>query len=348
MFFANQIIEWYGKNKRELPWRDTCDPYLIWLSEIILQQTRVKQGLEYYLRFTKAFPTIQQLADASEDEVMKLWQGLGYYTRARNLHETAKLITGNFKGEFPEEYSELCKLKGIGKYTAAAISSFAFNKPYPVLDGNVYRVLSRYFGITTPIDTSKGEKEFYRLANSLLDKKKPALFNQAIMEFGAMHCKPQNPLCNQCCLNTKCVAFSNQMVERFPVKSKKVKQRDRFFNYLIIKHDCQIFLCKRENNDIWKGLYEFPLIETGKQIRKQKLLRSDEWGAFFHNTSYTVNSVSEIIKHQLTHQNIYARFWEIRIDNEINTQKTNNFFLVPENRLLDFAFPRLIEKYLTH
>ncbi len=225
--FSKKIIAWYQQNKRELPWRNTKDPYLIWLSEIILQQTRVEQGMAYYLKFAKEFPSVKELAKAENEKVMKLWQGLGYYSRARNLHTTAKTITDNYKGKFPEQHEDILLLKGVGEYTAAAIVSFAFNKPHAVVDGNVYRLLSRVFGIETPIDTTLGKKEFNALANELLDKKNPALHNQAIMEFGAIQCKPVSPDCSVCPLNTMCFAYSKKSVSKLPVKAKKTKVRNR-------------------------------------------------------------------------------------------------------------------------
>src|SRR6185295_17174001 len=234
----------------------------IWLSEIILQQTRVEQGLPYFEKFSEAFPTIKHFAFAHEDKILKMWQGLGYYSRARNMHFTAREIVKNFDSKFPVEFSELKKLKGVGDYTAAAIASFAFNKPHPVVDGNVYRFLSRYFGIKTAIDSLKGKKIFLELAEELLDKKNPGLHNQAIMEFGAIQCKPVNPDCFSCHLKMDCYAFKNKRVNQFPVKSKTQKVRERFFYYLFIRWKNKIFLHKRTGKDIWKNLYEFPLIET--------------------------------------------------------------------------------------
>ena len=234
--FSQKIIFWYEHNKRDLPWRNTRDPYLIWLSEIILQQTRVDQGMSYYLKFVGEFPTVKQLAKADNEKVMKLWQGLGYYSRARNLHTTAKIILLEHKGVFPKEFETILALKGVGEYTAAAIASFAYNKPYAVVDGNVYRVLSRVFDISTPIDSTQGKKEFNHLAGELLDKNKPAIYNQAIMEFGAMQCKPINPYCAVCPLNTMCLAYSKKLVAELPVKSKKTKVRDRYFNYIVLNY----------------------------------------------------------------------------------------------------------------
>ena len=232
--FSEKIIAWYDQNKRDLPWRNTKDAYLIWLSEIILQQTRVDQGMDYYLKFAKEFPTVKHLAKADNEKVMKLWQGLGYYSRARNLHTTAKIISEKYHGKFPDEYSDILSLKGVGNYTAAAIASFAFNKPYAVVDGNVYRVLARVFGIESPIDSTQGKKEFETLATELLDRKKPASHNQAIMELGALQCKPVNPDCSICALNTMCFAYSKKRINELPVKAKKTKVRNRYFNYIVL------------------------------------------------------------------------------------------------------------------
>lgn len=246
MDFSTQIIEWYRTNKRDLPWRKTKNPYQIWLSEIILQQTRVEQGLSYYLKFIEKYPSIKDLANAPQDEVLKLWQGLGYYSRARNLHYTSKVITDKYKGEFPATYKEILDLKGIGEYTAAAISSFSFNLPYPVIDGNVYRVLSRVFDIDTPIDSTLGKKEFKELAYELINKNNPSEYNQAIMEFGALYCKPQSPDCENCIFTSTCLAFKTKKINELPVKSKKLKQKNRYFNYLVFIDEDYTYL-KKEN-----------------------------------------------------------------------------------------------------
>ncbi|MCW8941497.1 MAG: A/G-specific adenine glycosylase, partial [Flavobacteriales bacterium] len=235
MEFSQKLISWYKNNKRDLPWRNTINPYKIWLSEIILQQTRVNQGLSYYYKFIEHYPSVKDLANASEQEVLKLWQGLGYYSRARNLHATARIITENYDGIFPVDYKKILSLKGVGEYTAAAITSFAYNQPYPVVDGNVFRVLARIYGVDTPIDTPEGKKTFNGLANKLIDKKQAATYNQAIMEFGALVCTPKNPECENCIFNNICAALINQQIELLPLKSKKIKQTNRYFNYLIIE-----------------------------------------------------------------------------------------------------------------
>ena len=327
--FSQTIIRWYYKNKRDLPWRHTKDPYKIWLSEIILQQTRVQQGLPYYETFVKKFPTVHDLAKAEEDLVMKTWQGLGYYSRARNLHYTAKFISTKLKGKFPDEYEGIKNLKGIGDYTAAAIASFAFNKPHPVVDGNVFRVLARYCGIKTPIDSTEGKKEFTRKAELFLDKKDPGTFNQAIMEFGARQCVPQNPDCGKCPLNKGCKAFAVDQVENLPVKSKKIKVRTRYFNYLVIRKNGKLLIRKRTEKDIWKNLYDFPLIETNKEL---KSLRN-------------ALAVSKTFKHILSHQTIYARFWEVKNLEKSNQYDSPNYTYVNDNQLNKYAFPKLIELY---
>ena len=336
MIFSHSIIKWYNKNKRDLPWRKTKDPYKIWLSEIILQQTRAAQGLPYYETFAKKFPTVHHLANANEKVVMKTWQGLGYYSRARNLHYTAKFISKNLKGKFPSDFEEIKKLKGVGDYTASAIASFAFNKPYAVVDGNVFRVLSRVFGIKTPIDSTEGKKEFAEKAKSLLDKKNPGTFNQAIMEFGALQCVPQNPDCNKCPLKKNCKAFEKNLVDVLPIKSKKTKVRNRHFNYLVIKQKEKILIRKRTEKDIWQNLHDFPLIETNKEISKKELLQ------LASDKNISIHSVSSVFKHILSHQVIFAKFWET---NSTYYKEAQNMSYVNENQLNKFAFPRLIERY---
>ena len=356
--FSERIIKWYNSNKRDLPWRNIKDPYRIWLSEIILQQTRVEQGLPYYIRYVKEFPTVKHLAAASEEKVLKLWQGLGYYSRARNLHTTAKIIHQKFKGKFPDKYENILQLKGVGEYTAAAIASFSFNLCYPVLDGNVYRVLSRVFGIKTPIDTAAGKNQFNTLAQRLIDKKNPAVYNQAIMEFGAMHCKPQSPDCSDCCLNNMCYAYEKKSVESLPVKSKKIKQRSRFFNYLVIRNNKKLYIKKRTGNDIWKNLYDFPLIETDKLLPEEHLYELREWKNIFKKNKYAVTKICTLHKHVLSHQKIYARFFEVEMNCSLTFPKKGKKILsflekkhsawkaVSESQLEKYAVPRLIDIYL--
>src|SRR6478735_4517688 len=263
MDFSNRLTQWYLINKRDLPWRNTTDPYQIWLSEIMLQQTRVAQGLPYFLSFTEAFPTVFDLANASEQEVLKLWQGLGYYSIARNLHATAKYVAFELNGIFPDNYKDLLKLKGVGEYTAAAIASFSYNETVAVVDGNVFRVLSRYFDVETDISLASAKKEFQDLAHELIPKGEAALFNQAIMEFGALQCVPKSPDCENCVMNSGCLALQKKKVAELPVKTKKTKVRNRFFNYLILEDDeSRTIVNQRTDKGIWHKLYEFPLIET--------------------------------------------------------------------------------------
>ena len=350
MNFSQTIIRWYNKNKRDLPWRHTKDPYKIWLSEIIMQQTRVQQGLPYYETFAKKFPTVHHLAKATEDVVMRTWQGLGYYSRARNLHHTAKFISKDLKGKFPDEFDEIKKLKGIGDYTASAIASFAFNKPHAVVDGNVFRVLSRYFGIKTPIDSTEGKKVFTEKANLLLDKKDPGTFNQAIMEFGAMQCVPQNPDCGICPLKKSCKAFAKDIVSELPVKSQKTKVRTRYFNYFVIRKNGKILIKKRTEKDIWKNLYDFPMVETKKEMKRPPLNPLQRRGlvvlsSFPWNNrrlgAKLAGGAPKLFKHILSHQIIFAKFWELGNNN----YKNQDGIYIIDNQLNKYAFPRLIELY---
>ena len=313
MEFSNSLIHWYLQNKRDLPWRNTANPYLIWLSEIMLQQTRVAQGLPYFLAFTEAFPTVFDLAKADEEQVLKLWQGLGYYSRARNLHATAKYIAMELNGNFPENYKNLLKLKGVGEYTAAAIASFSYNEPVAVVDGNVFRVLSRYFNIDSDISDGKTKKEFQNLAQEVLPLDKPALFNQAIMEFGALQCVPKNPDCNSCVLNSSCSALQQKKVAQLPVKSKKKKVTNKFFNYLILKDvDANYIVQKREGKGIWENLYEFPLMETEELVSELDFMNCLSKMDFFNQKSIEIFALNpQVIQHKLSHQNLYIRFFRL-------------------------------------
>lgn len=344
--FSDILINWYTKKKRDLPWRNTKDAYLIWLSEIILQQTRVDQGMAYYLKFAREFPTVKDLALADSEKIMKLWQGLGYYSRARNLHATAQFIHENYGGVFPAAYADILALKGIGSYTAAAIASFAYDLPHAVVDGNVYRVLSRVFGVDTPIDSSGGKKQFNLLAQEVMNTKQPALHNQAMMEFGALQCKPVHPDCASCVLNTLCVAYSSKTVQILPVKAKTTKTRDRHFNYIILRHKNKTILNKRIGKDIWINLYDFPLIETNKQLSEDHFLKSPEWKKFIGEIPYTITAVSTPYKHVLSHQKIHARFWELSCNTPLTTLLADSQILIPEKELGQYPVPRLIENYL--
>lgn len=305
--FARLLIEWYHEHKRDLPWRNTNDPYLIWISEIILQQTRVAQGYAYYQRFIERFPNLESLAASEENEVLKYWQGLGYYSRARNLHQAAISVNG----VFPVKYEDILKLKGIGTYTAAAICSFAYNQPHAVVDGNVYRVLSRFFGINEPIDSGKGKKIFASLAHDLLDKIQPALYNQAIMDFGALQCTPLSPDCTVCPFKNRCFAFNHNMVSSLPIKQNKTKTSERFFYYLLIRDNGNIYLNKRTENDIWKNLYELPLIESNTALAVDDFIRKQEFASIFKEDSVVNVRLLNKTKHVLSHRIIYADFYEL-------------------------------------
>jgi A/G-specific adenine glycosylase len=316
MNFHNTLISWYLQNKRDLPWRNTTNPYPIWLSEIILQQTKVAQGTPYFLSFITAFPTVFDLANATEEEVLKLWQGLGYYSRARNLHHTAKYVAFELSGKFPSTYSDLVKLKGVGEYTAAAIASFCFNEAVPVVDGNVFRVLARYFDVETDIAAASAKKEFFALAFELMPKDKPSLFNQAIMEFGALQCVPQSPHCGICVFNSSCAALQKKKVNHLPIKSKKVIVKNRFFNYLVVSDANEnTIIQKRTSKGIWHNLYEFLLIETDKE-EDLEYIQTAVNPSFFQ--SKTIVSIFECkdfeVIHKLSHQHLHIKFWKIKIN----------------------------------
>jgi len=315
MVFSNKLIYWHLQNQRDLPWRKTTNPYYVWLSEIMLQQTRVAQGLSYYLKFKEEFPTVFDLANADETTVLKLWQGLGYYSRARNLHFSAKYVANELDGKFPSTYKELLTLKGVGDYTASAIASICFDENCAVVDGNVYRVLARYFGIKTPVNSSAGIKEFKKLAQKLLDTTQPGIFNQAIMDFGALHCKPQNPLCETCPFADSCVAFDKKTIKELPVKIKKIKIRNRYFNYLVVvTSDGKTILSERKGKGIWQGLYQFPLIETENSIDEKTLLLSEEFQEIIPENAKISRFNSVEIVHKLSHQHLYVTFWIVNID----------------------------------
>ncbi|WP_438710805.1 A/G-specific adenine glycosylase [Aquimarina muelleri] len=323
MIFSKKLITWYLQNKRSMPWRETNNPYPIWLSEIILQQTKVAQGLPYYMSFIEAFPTVFDLAKASEEEVLKLWQGLGYYSRARNLHVTAKHVADNLNGVFPVTYKDLLLLKGVGDYTASAIASICYKEAVPVVDGNVYRVLSRYFNIETPINSVIGVKQFKALAIQLMDHDDPADYNQAIMEFGALQCRPKKPDCFICPLCDSCEALKKGNVERLPVKLKKIKVKKRYFNYLIFyTKNHQTIISQRIGSGIWQGLYEFPLIESDT-INKDTIVDHPVFKQVVENDEYEiVPYYSEPVVHKLSHQHLYTRFYVIKIDGPIKTNET--------------------------
>jgi len=342
--FTRKLLSWFQQNHRPMPWKGEKNPYLIWLSEIILQQTRVAQGLPYFEKFKSAYPNISDLANAPEDEVLKNWEGLGYYSRARNLHFTAKDIRDNYNGIFPTKYEDILKLKGVGTYTAAAIASFAYDLPYAVLDGNVFRVLSRYFGVQEPIDTTTGKKIFTKLSQELLAKNQPADYNQAIMDFGATQCVPANPNCEICPMVHKCVAQKEGLISQLPIKSKKIKKRNRFFNYLIINEQEKIWIRKRLEKDIWQGLYEFPLLETDKQQDRKAITKLKPYKKIIP-TDATITRVSTPFSQQLTHQKISALYIEITIEKPLKSPP-KDWIKIPRSELKTFAFPKVIDLYL--
>ena len=347
-FIQDTLINWYEENHRDLPWRNNPSPYEVWISEVILQQTRVNQGMDYYLHFTKKWPTVNDLAQASEEEVLKMWQGLGYYSRARNLHHCAKQVVEQYKGEFPSDFEKLKQLKGIGNYTSAAIASIAYNLPHAVVDGNVYRVLSRLFDINTPININEGQKLFAQLADELLNRNQPGLHNQALMEFGALQCTPKNPNCLLCPLQAQCLAFVHQTVMLRPVKLAKTKISTRYFNYLILRINDGLYLHKRSDNDIWKNLYDFPCIESQKPMTVEEVIASETFLQLIENNPFTIIKSSPIFTHKLTHRTILAHFIEIKLEKELLQIQTNDLFLARETELGSFPIPRLIDLYLNN
>ncbi|MEI6455499.1 MAG: A/G-specific adenine glycosylase [bacterium] len=344
MVFREKLLRWYDKNGRDLPWRKTSDPYRIWLSEIILQQTRVDQGLPYFLRFAEAFPAVEDLARADEQKVLKLWQGLGYYSRARNLHSTAREIVSSFSGIFPESYEGLKQLKGIGEYTAAAIASISFGLPFPVVDGNVLRFFSRYFRIEDPVNSAAIRNKTRKIAGDLIDKDDPGRFNQAMMEFGALYCRPADPPCGKCIFMKECRAYRDGLANLLPVKSPKTIRKRRYFYYLLIQPGGKSSVClrKREEKDIWKNLYDFPVIEAKSELSSDDLKKRIEWKNAFRGDETTLISISEPFTHHLTHQVVIARFVKVKTSSVPGPP----VILVRIRDLEKFPFSRLIERYL--
>jgi len=343
--FAPLLLKWNEqKNNRQMPWKGEKDPYKIWLSEIILQQTRVEQGLAYYNKFIHTFSDIHQLAKAKDEKIFKMWEGLGYYTRCRNLIATARFISKDQKGKFPDTYEEIKALKGIGPYTAAAISSFAFNLPHAVVDGNVFRVLARIFGISTAVDSTAGKKIFTALAEELLDKKKPGQYNQAIMDFGAIVCKPVGPQCATCVFKSKCYAFLQQAIPQLPVKEKKIVIRKRWFYYLVIEHKNKVAIQQRTQKDIWQDLCEFPLIEAETELTVKLILREALKRKIILKTNYQVLSISQLYKQPLSHQLIAGQF--IRLALLTAPEKRDHWKWVNKNKLSNYSFPQFINQYL--
>ncbi|MCU4154802.1 A/G-specific adenine glycosylase [Carboxylicivirga sp. A043] len=332
--FAIKLLQWYNMNKRMLPWRATNDPYKVWLSEIIMQQTQVVQGESYYLKFVESFPTVHELAEASEQQVLKLWQGLGYYSRARNLHAAAKTIVSEYRGVFPCNYNEILKLKGVGPYTAAAISSICFNERKAVVDGNVYRFLSRLKGIRTPIDSTEGKKEFALLADELLNGNKPGDHNQAMMEYGALICKPSSPFCGDCVFKNECSAYLNDTIGLLPVKAKKIKQRHRYFHYFLIQDGSGIVLEKRADNDIWKNLYQLPLMETDKAKLTKGFIEQNK------DKFRLINQQKHILSHQIINASFYLA------DKTILSDFKQEYILAEVGQLDKYPFPQLVANFL--
>ncbi|MEQ8324816.1 MAG: A/G-specific adenine glycosylase [Vicingaceae bacterium] len=338
--FSDDLLAWYEFNKRALPWRSTKDPYAIWLSEIILQQTRVDQGMSYYMNFLDKYQNVHELASASENEVLSLWQGLGYYSRARNMHKTAVIIDQN-GGKFPDTYESIMALPGIGPYTAAAIASFAFDLPYPVMDGNVIRVIARLFGIDAPVNKDAVLKELKKILKELFDKRHPAIWNQAIMEFGALHCTSSKPACGICPFALECIAFRMEKTHEIPYKEKKNKRKKRYFHYLVIGNEKQIILRKRRGKGIWENLYDFPLVEKSEEGTPDLGQLSEEVGAYRSELS----TMQDWVKHVLSHQDIYAKFYEL------NTPDPKQFLqgdweLADLEQIEQFPVPKLISNYL--
>jgi A/G-specific adenine glycosylase len=344
-YFSDKVVEWYFRHKRDLPWRDTNDPYKVWLSEVILQQTRVNQGLPYYQRFIDRFPTVYDLASGTEQEVLRLWQGLGYYTRGRNLHKCAKTVVSIYKGVFPDNYEKLLELPGVGEYTAAAIASFSFKKPVAVVDGNVFRVLSRVFGIADEINSPTGKSVFAALAANLLNKSRPDHHNQAIMEFGALQCIPRNPLCSGCVLNTICYAAANSLQTALPKKVKAKPSRRRYLYYIVVQSRNSLLMRKRSGKDIWKGLYDFHSIENESPISKKAILKKIRESLGDDVTEGDL-AVSTDYKHILSHQVIMARFVLIKRRNLQRPEDKNLKFYTFE-KINDLPKPVLITRFLS-
>lgn len=342
--FSEILVKWYEDHKRELPWRGTRNPYLIWVSEVILQQTRVAQGEDYYRRFVSRFPDVFALAAADEDEVMKHWQGLGYYSRARHLHEAARTMAA--AGGFPETYEGVRALKGVGEYTAAAICSMAYNLPYAVVDGNVYRVLARWLGIDTPIDSTEGKKVFAATAAELMDSRRPGLHNQAVMEFGALQCVPASPDCSACPLADSCAALERGLVDSLPVKQHRTKVSHRYLNYIYVRAGEYTFINKRTGNDIWRGLYELPLIETDREWTEEELYASQEFREMLAGEEEpAVRLVQKGVRHVLTHRVIHANFYEVILPE--NSGAFAAYLKISVDDLNKFAVSCLVEQFFS-
>ncbi len=345
MEISKLLLKWYEKQGRELPWRETSNPYKIWVSEIILQQTRIQQGIEYYHSFLKSFPDIFSLAESDISEVLNVWQGLGYYTRARNMHEAARVITYQYNGTFPSNYKDIINLKGIGEYTAGAIASIAFGEQVPAIDGNVKRVFSRLFNLHDDLDKPLAVKNLKNLLQKEMDKDDPGKFNQAVMDLGALICKPKNPLCSKCPLSENCIAFKNEIVNELPVKYKKIKSRNRYFYYCIINCKGQILINRRKKKDIWELLYEFPLIETSKPLSDTSMYDRVKEIFLTGQKRTEISNISSEIIHILSHQKLHTRFIHVEVE-KLNTPVLSDFIPVKKEKINDFPLPRLIDRYL--
>lgn len=344
MDINSPLISWYIINKRDLPWRETKDPYLIWLSEIILQQTRVAQGLNYYNNFSNSYPTVHSLANSNMDDVLKMWQGLGYYSRARNLWTAANQVVNDFEGEFPNNLKDIQSLKGVGPYTAAAIASFAFGIPAAVVDGNVSRVISRLFDLDIAINSTEGKKTVQKLADSLISHEHPDLYNQAIMEIGALVCKPANPECDNCPLDSFCLSKSNNTQQERPVKIAKAKPKEREIHYLVVDDSDTLILKQRKDKDIWKGLWDFPELDCAPNENPESLQKFLGSVSGKTNVTLTIAGSPAVYKHILTHQRISAYFW--RSNTPLDFNDNSIYLRVPKAQLDELAVPRLIHKYL--
>ena len=331
--FSVRLLEWYAENGRELPWRGTRDPYRIWVSEVILQQTRVAQGYDYFLRFMRRFPTVESLAQASEDEVLRLWQGLGYYSRARNLHQAARQVVA--MGGFPDTYEAIRSLRGVGDYTAAAIASLAYGLPRAVVDGNVYRVLARYFGIAEPIDSTAGKRLFAQLAQEMLPSARSADYNQAIMDFGALLCLPKGARCDECPLADSCQALAEGRVGLLPVKQHVTRVRERYFTYVYVRHGGETVLQRRPSGDIWQGLYQPPMRETPAPMAPVEV---EAW----MGAEGPLTLLRSDVVHQLTHQRLHADFYLF----EPSVRPEVDGLWIKESERDSYAVPRLVEELL--
>ncbi|MBW6491096.1 MAG: A/G-specific adenine glycosylase [Lentimicrobium sp.] len=346
MKFNQKITDWYQVSKRDLPWRNTRNPYYIWISEIILQQTRVSQGLDYYYRFTETFPEVETLAKATENQVLAVWKGLGYYSRARNMHHTARMVVEKYNGIFPSSYNELIKLKGIGEYTAAAISSICAGEPIPVVDGNVVRIFSRIFGFNAPVGSTRIFKDVKQKSTEFISDQDPGTYNQAVMEFGALFCKPQTPECSICIFKKDCFAFNHNKVDSLPVSKPEIKKRSRWFNYLVIQTPDGLLMKKRDAGDIWTGLWEFPLFEAGKLMDDKEIIRMASNEKLL-TPDANITIFKKDYRHILTHQIIHARFFIVDVETRTIKTASPELKIFSREQYQKTGVSRLMEKFIT-